>query len=117
MVDRLVVLFFGGLGRRVRGLWQTDIGQGQATDAPELAADLSGLAERAGFTPTRQVVELHGRCAACSETGGEAEAGAETAGEDANAVGGVSDAASIPAPTHDAVATRASRRDRSEDRA
>lgn len=43
-----------------------DCGGVEETVAPELLAQLSGVAERSGFQSTRHVVELHGVCASCS---------------------------------------------------
>jgi len=34
--------------------------------APELLQELSGIAGRSGFKPSRHVIEIHGVCSACS---------------------------------------------------
>lgn len=34
--------------------------------APQLVKDLSGLVEKTGFQPQRHVIEVHGKCSACS---------------------------------------------------
>ncbi|MEM1314746.1 MAG: Fur family transcriptional regulator [Pseudomonadota bacterium] len=42
-----------------------DCGLVEETAAPELISDLDGIAGRSGFSPSRHVVEVHGRCAEC----------------------------------------------------
>lgn len=34
--------------------------------APQIAQDLSGFVEETGFQPQRHVIEVHGKCSACS---------------------------------------------------
>ncbi|MEM0944995.1 MAG: Fur family transcriptional regulator [Pseudomonadota bacterium] len=42
-----------------------DCGAVEESAAPALMDELSKVAERSGFSTTRRLVELHGRCAAC----------------------------------------------------
>ncbi len=42
-----------------------DCGTVEESVAPELLAELSGVAGRSGFRPARHVIEIHGTCASC----------------------------------------------------
>lgn len=44
-----------------------DCGTVEESVSPALLAELSRIARRSGFSTSRHVVEIHGRCASCSD--------------------------------------------------
>jgi Fur family zinc uptake transcriptional regulator len=49
-----------------------DCGVVEENVAPDLLRELSGVAGRSGFAPTRHVIEIHGLCASCGPEGAAA---------------------------------------------
>lgn len=46
-----------------------DCGSVEENVAPDLVVQLSNVVEARGFSPSRHVIEVHGRCAACDSSG------------------------------------------------
>lgn len=49
-----------------------DCGSVEENLSPSLLDELSGIASKSGFVPTRHVIEVHGQCANCGAMGARA---------------------------------------------